>query len=187
MSSTQKAKTPILSAIILAVAAIYNLYQLFTETYVSVYYTAEDKSIISIGFKDIFAQTTGFTTQFSQHAINEPADFDSLFVEKAAFACALVGIILILIGIYSIIKKDNYTLSTTGLMLTTVSFAILWFIVHQVQSTFEEQVGTLELFFGSFYHFHSSAMNIMIVNIILGIALFIVYMIQRNSNKGEAK
>ena len=187
MNSAQDSKKSILAVIIFVATAVYNIYQLLTATYVSVYFTSEEKNVISIGFKDILAQKTGFTNQFSQHAISEPADFDSLFIEKVAFMGALVGIILLLAGIYSIMKKDNFTLSITGLTMTTASFAILWVIVHQVQNTFEEQVGTLELFFGSFYHFYTSAMNILIVNIVFAVALLIVYFIHRSSNKGEKR
>ena len=160
----------ILAAIILVV---FNLYYYFSETYVSVtdnyFRDDEAKEVISIRYSDILENDESLSNQISMYIIEQPADEDSLLLEKTGVLFLLAGSIATGVAILMLLKKGSVAFVFMGVVACAIGSIILNGVYTSVKDAINESLlGTIGMIFGQPLTFHGTSSRLMLFNLILG-------------------
>ena len=164
--------------IILAIVSIFiNGYFFFTKNYVEVVDNINETEVISIKYSEILERYDSLSNTLSLYLTDEPAKSDSGFFEKAGVLGMMAGAVLCGIGALMLYTKRKVGCLAVGAHLSCLGGVILFIVVSSVEKTVNESfIGTMESLFGkgTLLEINSSAMTLMILNIIVSVAIVLL-------------
>ena len=192
INSISKDKVKLVILLAAAILVVFNLYYYSSETYARVtdnyFKDDEPQEAVSIRYSDILKNDESFSNQISMYMIEQPADEDSLLMEKTGVLLLLAGSIVTGVAILMLLRDGNILFVVIGAIASAIGSVILNGVYTGVKDAIDESLlGTIGMIFGQPLTFYGTSRRLMLFNLVLGgiICIASYFYIHRPQAQGQ--